>query len=426
MPRKAGKKQTLSWVTSFAAGVLSLGLFATPTYAQSEHGCISLDAGPEPAIEGVDGMFFRIDPDLIMDHRISKGLIADVARLSQALAAKGTKLVYVPVPTKAMVLPDRLGPDGQRYGYDANLARALYADSVAGLRAAGVITVDALAPLIAPTGNDPVFFGSDPRLTPVGQMRLARAIGRELGPFLIDYETVFLEPTGEIEMASQTRDFLQLSCQAELPPVTAQTFKIHLRPIQHDRPLPRPVIMVGSEITGEPERDGAMFLTEVVRRRNIRSTVAEDAVSALAAYLTSDDFRSDAPEAIVWQVPVWTNPTLYGDQPMGELIAAAADDCAPPVAASPSEEGGYYVELHDQGGVLRLDTGDQPVSEALFRFTSPDGEERARPVIRKGRDTATSRMYLPMTGLWPEGVTTVHVELDTELSMAPRFATCRG
>lgn len=430
MPRSAGAT-VLDWIRA-ARAPLCAAAFAvslTPAHAQSDHGCVSLEYGPVPSVEGEDGMFFRLDPDLVMDHRFSDGLVAGIARLSQALAAHGTRLVYVPVPTKAMVMPDRLGPDAERFAYDVRLARALYSDNVSALRAAGVTTVDALTPLIVSADDEAVFFGPDPRMTPEGMMRLARAVGAELGPAFARDETITIEPTGETELPSETRRLLQLSCQADLPEIRTRTFALHLDPVWDDRAQPRPIAVIGSHITGGPKRDFAAFVSETMQRRNVRSLATEDAVAALAGYLTSDAFRDEAPEALVWQVPVWTNSALFGDQPMGELIAAAADDCGAPVAARVLGDGAYEVTLAagaSDGGTLRLDTGERAVTEAVFHFASVTGGERVRSVVRQDPAAATSRVFLPMTGLWPEGAVSVSVRLDAPLAAPPTVSVCRG
>ena len=77
---------------------LALMTLGTPALAQSDHGCVSLEYGAIPSIEGTDGMFYRIDPDLVMDTRLPDASVVAISRLSRALAARGTKLVYVPVP----------------------------------------------------------------------------------------------------------------------------------------------------------------------------------------------------------------------------------------------------------------------------------------------------------------------------------------
>ena len=143
MPKTAGTtldKQTVHSAPNLARKrpILALAAtcllsFATAAAAQSPHGCTGLEQAPVPSIEGLNGMFYRIDPDLVMDTRLPDSMIRDIQKLSLALDSRGTKLVYVPVATKGLALPRYLSHDADRFGYDVRLARALYADSIAQL-----------------------------------------------------------------------------------------------------------------------------------------------------------------------------------------------------------------------------------------------------------------------------------------------------
>lgn len=407
---------------------LALMTIGTPALAQSDHGCVSLEYATIPSIEGADGMFYRIDPDLVMDTRLPDASVAAISRLSRALVARGTKLVYVPVPTKGLVLPDRMGRDAEKFGFDVRIARALYADSIANLRSKEVTTVDVLTALVAAPEDEPSFFQADPRMTSAGLMRLAHAIGHELGSEHAGDENIFVEEQGRIGFDSPERSLLQLSCQADLPEVETGAYALRLEPEWDDREPPRAIVAVGSGITGGRGRGYPGFLSETLGRRNIHEVIAADAVSAMAGYLTSNDFRRDAPEVLIWQVPVGTNPLVFGDQPMGELIAAVTDDCDPALTLTEISRGTYRAELGTttEGLTLRYDSTDEPVADAVFRFAAPDGAQRTRSVVRQDATTATNRVYLPMTGLWPGGAASVTVSTGIPSTSAPRISVCRG
>lgn len=399
-----------------------------PASAQSHHGCVDLDQSPVPSVEGLSGVFYRIDPDLLMDTRIPAATVQSLSDISRNLAARGTKLVYVPVPTKALVQPGNLGPEATAYGYDVRLARALYADSIAHLRAQEIATIDGLAALDGPSSpSQPVYFATDPRMSNAGLQRLADATAEELGDAYLG-DTSFRTTEGEVQvLASQDRFLLQLACKSELPQVRSATF---LTTVETEGMPAAPVAVVGSTITGGDGRNFAGFLSERLGRHVAHQSFAADAHAAMARYLTSDQFGADRPDLIVWLVPIWENPARFGDQPLREIAAAAADECAPFPAANEVRSGGYRFDLAGQtvsaGQSLRLENGDIPVTSAVFRFTSAAGQERVRRVLRREASDAIPQVYMPLSGLWPEGVASVTIELDAPSPTPPVISMCGG
>ena len=424
--RHASRMRCAVSALAIAGSVLLAG--AAPALAQSPHACVRLHQSPVPSIEGLEGMFFRIDPDLLMDTRLPETMIDDIARLSEVLAARGTKLVFVPVPTKALAMPDQLGPEASRYGYNPRLARALYADTIAILRSKGITTVDAVQAFAGYSQEQPVFFRTDPRLSNEGLRRLARATADELGPEYLGSMAFSLVEETEVILESHQRFGMQLSCQGTLPEVRARTARLASNggtPTDDQT-----IAVVGSDLAGGPDREFGSFLARYLRRRVDHDVRSEDAHAALAAYLTSDRFRLEPPNLLIWHVPIWQNPAAFGDQPFRELIAAASDACQPLSGLLLSDDGTLSVDLSgiDQGTgrSLRFDGGDATVTEATFRFTSPNGTERTRRVIRKDPEIATPRIYMPLSGLWPEGANQLAVTAEAQGEMTPRISVCNG
>ena len=128
------------------------------------------------SVEGREGVFFRLHPDLHNHHPMAPETIADLATLTQALAAKGTALIYAPVPVKSLAMPKYLSPATTNYGFDYSLATTVYLDALSQLQAAGVRAVDLRAEMVDATGPLP-YFRTDPRLTAEGARLAAAAIG---------------------------------------------------------------------------------------------------------------------------------------------------------------------------------------------------------------------------------------------------------
>ncbi len=399
-----------------------------PLAAQTLYGCRDLSAAPTPSVEGRQGVFFRVDPDLLTYNRFSDEVVTAIGTLSHILAERGTTFIVVPVPTKALAMPQYLGPDSVAYGYDPALALAIYQDTLARLRAAGVKTVDARRALSTAVSGESVFFGADPRLTNTGLFALASGIADQLrdGPAPAEYRT---DPTGTTILPSLDRLHLQMHCLTSLPEVTTMGFKTTRQPPEVTESA-APVIVAGTEMTGDPALNFAGFLSELSGREVTMGSVPHDPVAALSAYLTSDAFRQTPPDTLVWEVPVWLNLGLHGDQPFRELVAAARNDCVADLAVAPAGENRITVDLSGQPQEpalnLLFDTRATLPARAEFHFFSKTGQERTRPVVRAEGQPLTGRFYMPLTGLWPDGIAHVEIEAEVDPDDLPRVSLCRG
>lgn len=411
-----------------ALGLAVAALAPAPLAAQSLYGCRDLASAQTPAIEGRQGVFFRIDPDLLTYNRFSDEVVAAIGTLAAGLAERGTTLIVVPVPTKALAMPDDLGPDTAAYGYDPALAAAIYDDTLARLGAAGVTALDARRALRNAVSGETTFFRTDRRLTNAGLFALARGIAGGLKDSPLDTAAYKTEPTGALTLSSQDRLNLQMHCLTPLPEVTTMRYEtVRQDPAGTDAAAP--VVVVGTELTGTPDLNFAGFLSELTGLEVSAQGPSRDPVAAMSAYLTSDTFRQTPPDLLVWEVPSWANLGLYGDQPLRELAAAARDDCDRDLAVTRTGDGRISVDLagipHEGGLSLRLETGAK-AARADFHFVSTRGEQRTRPVVRTGDQPRTGRFYMPLTGLWAEGSARVEIETEIDPDTLPTVALCRG
>lgn len=416
-----------------AARLLGLAVAAlppAPLAAQSLYGCRDLASAQTPSVEGRQGVFFRIDPDLLTYNRFSDEIVSAIAALSVGLAERGTTLIVVPVPTKALAMPEYLAPDVAIYGYDPALAASIHDDTLARLRAAGVGAVDARHALRSAVSGETTFFKTDPRLTNAGLSALARAIADRLpdapaGEAPAGYRT---SPTALRTLPSQDRLNLQMLCLTPLPEVTTMGFET-LAEDPEAADAPAPVVVVGTDLTGAPELNFAGFLSELSGLGVAGPVFAQDTVAAMSAYLTSDDYRLNPPGFLVWEVPSWANLGLRGDQPLRELAAAARNDCARDLAVTPAGGDRISVDLSGipQDGALSLllETGTE-AARADFHFVAAGGQKRTRPVVRAEDQPLTGRFYMPLTGLWAEGSARVEIEIVIDPGALPRVALCQG
>ncbi|WP_347311236.1 alginate O-acetyltransferase AlgX-related protein [Defluviimonas sp. SAOS-178_SWC] len=428
--RAIGGQVPLRWVVC-AIGLAIATLHPAALAAQSLFGCRDLSSAQTPTLEGRQGVFFRIDPDLLTYNRFSDEIVASIGVLSRNLAEKGTTLIVVPVPAKALAMPQFLGPDTAAYGYDPALALTIYEDTLARLKSAGVEAIDARHALRTSVSGEMAFFMADPRLTNAGLLALAQEIAGRLHTAPANEGTAVYvsEPTGARTLPSQDRLNLQMHCLTPLPDVTTMGFET----VGED-PAPAegatPVIVVGTELTGAPELNFAGFLSELSGLKVDQLSVPGDPIAALSAYLTSEGYLENQPEFLVWEVPSWANLGLRGDQPLREVTAAARNDCSEDLVVTQAAQNRVRVDLSgiapDGTSSLRLDTGAGAPARADFHFVSKTGAERTRPVMRAEGQPLTGRFFMPLTGLWPDGTASVEIETVIDPDALPQVALCRG
>ena len=434
--------------TALSLIVALAGPLAGPAAAQSVYGCSDL-AGRHrwASVEGAGGTFYRVDPDLMMTHPFSDDSVAGLAELSRVLAAQGTRLIYLPLPTKSLAMPEGLPPEARDLGYDVTLAATLYDDMLTRLAAAGVTAVNARAALRSTDAAAPSFFATDPRLTPAGARRAAEAIAATLAtlPGAADLPRTRFEtrPAGIQRLPSAMRVALQRHCLIPLPEVETEVFATTRldagaatggNTLLATGPQAR-VALVGTDDAGDPAVNLAGFLSTATGL-DVQSYAVTDggAFAAISSYLTSRGFAEARPAVLVWANPVFESLADHGDQPLRELIAAAGDSCRTALPAGPGPDPALMIA--DLSGLdpslpamLMIDTGGAPATSVTVEVRGAGLPARSRSVHRHKRQVPTGTFYLPLDGLWPEGAamgtaTTADIRLDTAFGLGARVTAC--
>ncbi len=415
-------------------------LSGTAAFAQSTYGCTNL-AGRHnmPAIEGKDGTFFRIDPELHMFHSISDQSADRMARLSAALKEFGTTLIYAPVPTRALAMPDKLPHQALDYGYEADIAATVYDDTIRRLSRALVMNVNLRSTLLATSAP---FFATDPRLTPAGAEQMARAIARVIAQAdgSDAPKSVFSSATGApVVWPSVMRANLQRHCMLGLAKVSAPLFVTTKRQaavqgtdnsIFGTRTRGARIALVGTDVTGSQVSNLAGFLSQATGYDVVEYSVEDGgSFAAISSYLTSDTFRESRPAYLIWANPISNNLAQFGDQPMRELTAAASGNCGVAVPFYGGDDARFIrVELNQmdlrQSNSLLIDTGGGTATDMRLDFTSHKGLIRSKFVHRHQDQVKTGRFYVPLSGLWRDGVYSVDISLDVPFGANTRVSVC--
>jgi len=141
-----------------------------------------LGRGNEKAIVGREGWLFHSD-ELDFVHGPSVGgaasaAVAGILAFREALAARGTELVLVPVPTKSTVETAQLAGEGTERARNPGAAAAL-----AALRDEGLRVVD-LEPVLARRAPKERYLSRDTHWTPETMRAAAREIADHLRPLV--------------------------------------------------------------------------------------------------------------------------------------------------------------------------------------------------------------------------------------------------
>lgn len=427
----------------FSAIVLAT-FFAGGASAQSLYGCNDLPSYERlPSIEGKSGVFFRINPDLYNYHAFSEETIDQVADLARALASVGTKLIYVPMPTKSMVMPSSLTSEAEDFGFDATIAGTVYGEAVRRLRDHDVLTVDARRALVVSEQGKYPYFRADYRMTSSGSQLLAAAIGE-----IIKADDSYSElprsefvttQTGQAAVPSAMRHQLQQHCLNTLPEAVTETYKTKLSRSTvlntgtssfSATTQSELVAVVGTEFTGEPTVNFAGFLAEQTGL-DIRqySVSGGGAFAAISTYLTSQEFQDIRPAFLVWENPIWNNLAEFGDQPMQELIVASSSACRTALPILQTEDSKRVrADLSSIDPALNytlfIDTDGSQANSARFKFRASDGLERIKSIYRHPNQAKTGRFYMPAFDIWDEGADMVEIELDEPFGSLPRLTAC--
>ena len=418
----------------------SAALLTSPALAESAFGCKNLEQNPTlPSVEGKDGFFFRIFADLRMQHPLTEEVTTLMGQLSDALKARGTTLLYVPIPTKSVTLPTFLPEDAGLFGFDETVASTVYEDQIERLRAKDVIAVDLLGALRTSNGDDPPFFRSDFHWTSTGARKAAEAIGGMIKA-MPDYAEVTptsfeSKPTGNELAVSGMRRELQAYCALSLPPVVSEAFET-VEVASADAALDifgdsgptsdegggagqaDEIALVGTSFSDADVPNFSGFLAQ-----HASMPVSNFAITggnqfgAITSYLTSREFQAERPRYMVWENPIYNNLAQFGTGSMVELIAAARNDCTP-IANKPvvDEAGALVADLSSDRirakQVLLADAGDEGSRDIVLKFTSKDGRTFQREVHRGDRFRATGRFFIPLESLDSLELSKVEISFD--------------
>ncbi|WP_176086572.1 hypothetical protein [Martelella sp. HB161492] len=412
----------------------------------SDYGCSSLETLASPkAVEGKDGFFFSVDDDIRMPLIGGQPMVSNIATLSRQLAARGTTLVYVPVPSKGQVMSAMLPDSAFALGFEADASRQLYDDFISQLRTADVTAVDLLTPLSAAGTEAPAFYRSAEYWSDHGARIAAKAVANAVmalpGYGAADHTTFETLMYGPVLRPSPMRKALQAFCVKNLPPVTGHVFQT--RPVEGSTAGDQdaaPAALIGTQFSRPEFSPFTGFFEEFSALQTASYAVAgDDPLAAMIQYVKSQAFRSDPPAFLVWEAPVAS--ARSGLQAIGWsiLLAAAGSECQPlPAAGMPSGAPGLSVDMrkvaNPGASVLMISTVDDTMSADAasqsmvdhidLRTTDSKGKERHLRISADGQLAANGDFFVPLRPLSSEGLLDLSVVPDGKADAPLQLFLC--
>jgi alginate biosynthesis protein AlgX len=444
--------------------ILGLALAASPAFTPalqrahaaaeipSAYECKNLEKASEiQLLEGREGMFFRVIPDIKMYHPFTDATIADLARLSRVLKSKGTTLIYVPVPTKSMVLPDLLPERAKLFGFDPTMANSIYNDVIQRLEAKGVAAVDIATPMRAHSkgaNGDFAFFKTDFHWTGQGAGPAARDVAARISLFPeFEGKTNLDAAPAELpseKISSTMRKIVQRFCRLPVPIAAAHPYQfaaagsdifgdkeaaLPASDIFADGPSNR-IALVGTSFSDMPVSNFAGFL-EYYSGLPVEnySISGGNQFGSILSYLTSREFQKSRPKFLVWENPIYNNLAQFGDAPLMEVLAASNEDCGRKLPAEKVDGRTMTIDLAGtklaSDDIFLADIGGNSGRRASFKFTLEIGGARERVVERGERLRSTGRYFLPLNDLAGEQFSKLAVTFDADLSESTSVSICK-
>lgn len=426
--------QSLSRFVAFVATLMA----SSPLHASS-YGCSDLDDVVSQPVEGQDGYFFHkvkfknVQP-------FSEQSLDFLEAFDKALEAAGTRLIYLPLAPKAVYLPEWLPKDVGRYRYYHEAAAENYAGVIEALQARSIDTLDVTDALRDPFLPEPPFFRADHHWTSAGARAVAEAVA-DLITATPEYQgldkTSFSTTSdGVREIDSAMLDAIQRACTENLPRNTTEHFRTE-EVLSSDLggglfgDAPRTQItVIGTSFSAERYANFDGFLAEKTSLRvGNYAVTGGNQFGALLAYLTSDAFRDDPPNFLVWENPLYLNLGLFGDQPLIEALVAVAGTCQP-VEIDPSSTAQRLVltppaEMQTAATALFVDFGDPTDREIEVRFLEDGEARRTLRVVRSPRAPAQGRFFVSLNPARSLSADSIAVTGDRPFGAVSTIAFCQ-
>lgn len=460
--RRAGRAERAAAALAALAGVA----FATAAAAAEPHyRCDRLAAQAEQSgneddilSQGRDGWFFRAEnTDLDEFFVLDSESLAYVGRLGAALRGRGTRLLLMPVPTRALVAYDQFDrsvPMQARYAQKDALAE--YRAYVAAFRKAGLDVVD-LDPETIRTRMGPAFYlKRDLHWTPQGAKLAAQIVAadvdRMLGAKASQGRATFATRQSRTEpMTGRLQTMINQFCDDPVPAQQVGVFVTERQGGTGDGSAAEQslfgdggdggpqVVLVGTSFSATPTFNFPGFLSEALGRSVFDYSISAGGLStSMLSYLETSDFDRDPPSVLVWEFLAY-HPFEEDGVAFRQMIAAADGSCngTDRLVADARIEVTGGAELltvpkdappvTGTGGYLALEIPDRTVRRFTLEIEYADRDADVVTIDQAPPYESSSRFFLELSGDFSEPLRSVRIRgLPEDRALAINASICRS
>jgi len=442
----------------------SLTLAAPAAAAEPHYRCDRLVtqaeiSGEEDDIlsQGRDGWFFRAEnTDLDEFFVLDSESLSYVARLGAALRERGTRLVLMPVPTRALVAYDQLDTSVPLQGrYARGDALAEFRAYVAAFRKAGLDVVD-LDPETIRTRMGPAFYlKRDLHWTPQGAKLAAKIaaadIDRLLGAKAAEGRATFVTRQSRTEpMTGRLQTMINQFCDDRVPAQEVAVFTTE-RPgsegdgstaeqaLFGDEASGAPqVVLVGTSFSATPTFNFPGFLSEALGRSVFDYSISAGGLStSMLSYLETSDFDRDSPSVLLWEFLAY-HPFEEDGIAFRQMIAAADGSCSGTdrlvTEARVDVTGGAELltvsadsrPVTGTGGYVALEIPDRTVRRFTLEFEYADRDADIVTIDQAPPYESSSRFFLQLSGDFTAPLRAVRIRgLPDDRTLSINASICR-
>ena len=404
-------------------------LAAAPTY------CPAL--AKEGFIEG-DGRTYA-KWEVNSNFRLSAEQIDAVQRFVAAFGEESMRLVVAVVPPRPAVDPSPILVKGSPYDRDDAIRQ--YRGTLRWLARAGAVPVDLLDAAMTLT-ETPFFFPVDDHWTPAGAWETAKRVKAAVAA-LPEYGAIpKMEWVTTLSETVAEGSGVTKRCGAGVGEITIPVYVTEPKnggsaSLLDDTPPPR-IVHVGSSLSGGRLNFGGFLRQELERDVMSVPVAGGRALSAMATWLSSDEYRASKPKIVIWEMELghlyWPGkpdaPSTLDADYFREVVPMVHGDCgATALAAQTSTLSGGEMQLlavpkgvsaAGTGWWLVLDGGALSLAGASVKTTYADGSD-THTLADYGRVEEHGPRFLELA---PERVGRLQrVALVSELPLAGALTT---
>ncbi|MEC9405844.1 MAG: alginate biosynthesis protein AlgX [Pseudomonadota bacterium] len=282
-------------------------------------------------VQGKNGWLFRTEDDLLDQFALQPQTYAAIGTLQRRLAEHGVTLVMLPIPPRGLMAWEQL-PDHIAQGFARDMARVGYQVLLEDLRQQGVV-VPRLGQLVYGPSPSPFYFKRDHHWTPHGARRTAQQVAEALQAMdrfaQIPAKTFTTRQQGVVRKEGTYAGAVQRMCGFGYPEQVIPRFTTATQGSAADLlgGAQRPEVVLAGTSNSDPAYNFAGFLSEALGVDVLNVSVTGGGIdAALLQYLMSEDFRSDPPRFLIWEMPVYSN---FDEEDLFRQILPAVDNgCA--------------------------------------------------------------------------------------------------